>query len=390
MNKPLRIALPILIIAVAVIIARAMIAGRETPQRQSPPTPAPLVQVIELQPVNHQITIHSQGVVQARTEGDVLTQVAGDVVEVGADFRDGGFIEPGDLLLKIDPRDYRTAVTIARAELSQARLQLAEEQARSAQAKRDLDRLQLEGKPSDLALRKPQLAGARAAVSAAEARLAQAELNLQRTEIRAPYAGRVIEQRADIGQYVTPGAVLGRIYAIDYVEVRLPLTNDQLAQIDLPQSYRGNATAAEVEQPLVVLSANVAGTVHRYQGRIVRSDGAIDANSRQTFVIAQVDDPYAPRDDGRPPLMVGQYITADIAGRELANVFVLPRAALNTDGLAFHVTPENTLQALQPKIVWRGDQNLIVSEGIPASARVVITPLALPTDGMPVRVSGND
>ena len=73
---------------------------------------------------------------------------------------------------------------------------------------------------------------ARAAVLSAKAQLERARTDLERTRIRAPYEGQVLEQNVDVGQFVSPGTVLGRVYATDYVEIRLPLSSRQLAFVD--------------------------------------------------------------------------------------------------------------------------------------------------------------
>ncbi len=103
-------------------------------------------------------------------------------------------------------------------------LALAEEQARVDQAVQDWKRLNLDEEPSELVLRGPQLRRAQANVSSAEARLESAKRDLEKTEIKAPYAGRILTKIVDVGQFVSPGNQLAKIYAVDFAEVRLPLT----------------------------------------------------------------------------------------------------------------------------------------------------------------------
>ena len=91
----------------------------------------------------------------------------------------------------------------------------------------------------------------------------RASLNLERTQIRAPYPGRVRTKNADVGQYVNPGSPLGHIYAIDYAEVRLPVSDDQLAYLDLPLSFRNNPH--HNSGPDVRFHATFAGREHTYR-----------------------------------------------------------------------------------------------------------------------------
>ena len=126
-------------------------------------------------------------------------------------FREGGFFDKGDVLLEIDPADYETALTVAQANLAQARVRLAEEEAQSRQAELDWQRLGGDERPTELVLRVPQLALARANVAAAEARVREAERDLERTRISAPYDGRVLAKHVDVGQVVGPGTMLATV-----------------------------------------------------------------------------------------------------------------------------------------------------------------------------------
>ena len=103
---------------------------------------------------------------------------------------------------------------------------LSEEQARVAQAEQDWQRLGNSKQAPDLVLRKPQLMAAQATVYSAEAGFSKAaELALERSNIIAPYTGRVLSKSVDVGQVVSVGTELAEIYAVDYVEIRLPLKN---------------------------------------------------------------------------------------------------------------------------------------------------------------------
>lgn len=385
MDKLRKAILPIAILLIAYVIAKVMIANRAPAAKQARPALAPVVQVVTLKPQSYQVQVASRGVAQAHTQVALVAQVSGEIVSIHPQFRDGGYFEAREVLLQIDPRDYQLAVTMAEAELAAAQQRLAEEQARSAQAKRDWERLGGSDAPNDLALRKPQLAGAKAALAAARAALAQARLNLERTKVSLPYEGRVLSSSADVGQVVTIGTPLGEVYATDKVEVRLPLSNRQLARLSIPEQYRGEAA---VQGPAVTLYAEIGEQLYSYDGYIARSSGAIDANSRQTFVVAQVDAPYARRDDGGPPLKVGQFVEARIHGEELADVFVLPRAALRGENLAYVLREGNRLDERKLDIAWQDDNSVVVRNGLKAGERLVTTVPPAAAPGMAVRLPG--
>jgi RND family efflux transporter MFP subunit len=315
----------------------------------------------------------------------VIPEVSGRVVKLSSNIREGEFFEENDLLLQIDPRDYEAEVAVAAANLAQARSALAEAQARADQARRDWKRLGEPGEPDDLVLRKPQMAGARAAVTSAQARLAQANLSLERTKILAPYAGRVLERNIDIGQFVSPGNILARIYAVDFVEIRLPLTNRQLEFVTIPEVYRDDTLGIRAPGTPVRLTAKIGSKIYAWQGHIVRAEGSIDTQSRQVFVIAQVDDPYGKDPSGRPPLKVGQFVEAEIEGMQLNDVVVIPRSALRAGGEVLVVNEQSRLESRRVDVLWSDEQNVVVGSGLDTGDRLVLTPLGTGMDGVEVK-----
>ena len=381
----LRIALPLIIIFVALFSYFAIVAGRASPQRQAPPRPAPVVEVITAKAVDHTITVASQGTVEARTTGSLQPEVAGKVVSIGPSFRDGGFFIAGETLLQIDDREFRAQLAISRAEIARNQLALNQEQARGRQARNDFKRLgdSLNNrKPTTLGLRKPQLEAAKADLAAARARLDIAELAIERSRIVAPYNGRIVNQNVDVGQYVTPATVLASIYATDAVEVRLPLADSKLRYLDLPER-------AGDPQPEVMLTALVAGKPQRWEARLVRTEGSIDETSRQRVAIAQLTDPFAEAGRAEAPIKIGQFVEAKIDGERLSNVVVLPVTALAADEQSvFAVSNERTLQRLAAPVLWRSGEQLVVEAGELDGKRIVEVPPTFATDGMKVQLPG--
>lgn len=375
--------LPLLVVALGAGAAWWLMATAPKSERKATERATPVVEVIELQPRDYPVVIHSRGTVSPRTQSTLVAEVSGKITRISDKLREGGFFEPGDTLVSIDPRDYESAVTIARAELAQQQLNLEQELARSRQADDDWQRLGNGGKAGDLVLRKPQLSSSRASVSAADARLKRARTDLERTRIKAPYAGRVLEKKVDVGQFVRSGEVLASIYAIDYVEVKLPLTAAQLEQLQLPEHYRGENPGGN-SNPAVTLISHSGSEEYHWQGQIVRSAGAIDTRSRQQFVVAQVDDPYARNKSGRPPLKVGSFVEARISGRTFINMFVIPRAALH-EGRDILLAVDGKLKRQAVDIVW-SDDNEVVINGPRAGDRLIVTPPAYAADGSPIEI----
>jgi len=385
MKRAFKIVLPLVVLGASIVIAVTLLAtGPEAERRKQPPA-QPSIEIMVTTPQTYQVDVRSRGTVSPRTQSTLVPEVSGRIVEVAASFRNGGFFDKDDVLVTIDPRDYEIAVTIARSELAQARLKLREEEAQAEQARQDWKKLGGGAEPTALVLRKPQMASARAAVAAAEGRLRQAEIDMQRTRIRAPYVGRLLEKSVDIGQYVAQGTVLATIYAVDYVEIRLPLTDEQQAFVDLPELYRGEGDAPETT-PKVILTARIGGKEHTWEGRIVRTEGSIDTKSRQLFAVAQVDDPYG-RNGDRPPLKVGQFVEARIQGRHLDNAYVIPREAVRSNNEVFVVDDDDRLRRRALNIAWRDADHVVVMDGFAPNERISLTPLSFAADGVQVRIA---
>ena len=369
------------LVAIAVIIR---MNPPETPQRPQFSGPTMTVETIPVLPRDYRIMLQSYGTVQPRTRSMLVAQVGGQIVEINENVRDGGFFEKGDTLGQIDPRDYEADVQIALASLADAKQAMAEAIARSDQAREDWERLGNEGEPSKLVLRIPQLEAARAGVGSAESALTKVKLDLERTSIVAPFAGRVIRKLVDLGQVVGPNTQLAEIYATDVVEIRLPLRNRDLGFIDLPESYRHSGPRETSID--VLIKSDLIGN-EKWQARLVRTEGAIDESARQLHVIAQIDDPFGPRSEGRSPLKIGQYVTAEIEGKTLPGALVIPNSAIY-QGSYVYTVEDDILRRRDIEIAWQNDIDAVVDNGLELGMDLVMTPLGQVTSGIRVSVLG--
>jgi RND family efflux transporter MFP subunit len=386
----LQIALPILVLAAGAAAAVAIVNARENVRPTAPRPLPPAVRTVTASPETLRLRVEAQGTVVPRTETTLVSEVAGRIVVVDPSLAPGGFFERGDVLAEIDPADYRQSLAAARARLAQARVRLEQELASAEVARREWESLAREDdEPSPLTLREPQVEEARSALAAAEAEVERAQRDVGRTRIVAPYAGRVRSKQVDVGQFVNRGTPIATIYAVDAAEVRLPLPDEDLAHLDLPLGYRGEHRA---HGPEVILRARFAGAWHEWRGRIVRTEGEIDPRSRVVHVVARVDDPYArdPAEPDRPPLAVGQFVEAEILGRQVEDVYVLPAEALRGTSTVWVANDEQRLRFREVEVLRRGPENVIVADGLSAGDAVVLSPLDAVTDGMRVRVAAGD
>ena len=219
------------------IFAMMTLASMKPPQPKRPSIDNTLlVETMTLKPESVQFQIDSQGTVMPRINTSLSAEISGQIIYISDSFVAGGLFKPNEVLLEIDPTDYEVAVAQAKALVKQRQIEY--EGARS---------LRKQGFRAEA-----ELASAEAALAAAKSSLVRAEKNLERTKISLPYKGMVREKIADLGQYVNPGSRLAVTFAIETAEVRLPLTDKDLAYLDLPLSQ---LQAQTMELPKVTLSA---------------------------------------------------------------------------------------------------------------------------------------
>ena len=333
-----------------------VLTAKSEPQAGAPPErPAPMVEVITAAPSEHQLRVRTQGTVGAKTQVELSAQVAGRVLEVSENFADGGFFNAGDILVKIEPDDYEFALARTEAALAQAEQRLAEERGRSRQAQREWRELG-SAEANDLFLRKPQLRAAELAVTAAEADVAASKLALERTVIRAPFDGRVLQKRADVGQFIGNGTPLAQVYAIEALELRLPVSDAQLAL--LPDSLL--TSSGGLVGSSAAITVNIGDRVWNFSAPIVRSEAEIDRRSRVANLIAEFSG--TPEvGEGRPALTPGVFARAEILGRPVPGVIELSNTALSPDGHILVVNEQSILERKDVAVVNREKDRVWIS-----------------------------
>ena len=374
--------LPLIIIATGSAVTTAMIVFR--PQPPSTPTAERVVPVatMTVTSIDMNINVSSQGTVQPRTQTSIVAEVSGRVIAISDKLVSGGFFSEGEVMLNIDRADYEVAVDQARANLLTAQAQLAQQQAQADQAGREWD---LSGRPREnapvLALRTPFLREAEARVLYSESELRRAQRQLDRTIVRAPYDALVREKSADIGQYLSTGAQIAEVFATDYAEIRLPLSDNDMTWLTLPKPGQ----LAPTDATTVTLHTSVAGKRHHWQADIVRTEGIVDSNSRMHYTVARVDDPYGLQNpNGQLPLPAGTFVNADIEGNRVTGVFDIPLEALRNGNQVLVMDQELRLRQRQVNVIRSDADRVYVNEGLNDNDRVIVSPVPIPIEGMRV------
>ena len=376
-----RILLPLVLLAAGG--ASYVWFSQEPPQIAEPrPKPKPLeVRVSDLKRLDYQISLPTHGVMQAHNQAVLTSQVAGRVETISPEFEVGAFFSESDILLELNAVDFEEALANAKAQLALAQFNLEQEQARAKQARLNWDDLGYEDEPSDLVLRIPHLKLSQSQLKRANEQLLSAQRNLERTKVRAPFDGRVLTRVAGIGQTVGAGTSLGTIFATDYSETRLPVSTQFLTDVFLPEDVN--------DEPVdIVLRDGLSESSEvEWKAQILRTEGALDASTLELFAVARVQDPFGLTSD-KVPLRLGQPVTSEIPGRELKDVFVIPREAISGLNRIRLVDPE-TLELKSAKLtqLWADDASVVFRDpDIEDGTLLVLDRLVYAPDGGKVEI----
>jgi len=295
---------------------------------------------------------------------------------VSPEFTEGGVVNPGSTLITIENTDYQLALSQAQARVAEAEVKVQQSYANADVARKQLRN---QNNASELALRKPQVAEAKARLKAAHANLQQAELNLARTKISLPFEGRITSTMADVGQYVIPGSPLGKAFSTDVVEIRVSISDSQLASLNLPIGF----IAPAGEGLEIDVSAIVAGQQQKWKGSLVRLDASIDSTTRMLYGIAEVTDPYGENvSQFGMPLAVGLFVNAEIVGPVVMDAFSIARPSLRAGNTVYLINDAGRLVVQDVNVMHSSKDSAIISSGLKDGDRVIVSSIRNPIQGM--------
>jgi hypothetical protein len=174
---------------------------------------------------------------------------------------------------------------------------------------------------------------------------------------------------------------LARLYATELAEIRLPISTEQLALLDLPFT-----TVAYQQGLKVKLSAQLGGKSHSWQARVVRTEGMVNENTGVVYAIAQVKNPYQVSAQ-TSALLNGLFVQAEIEGKQLENIFVLPATAVNSAQAVLVVDKNSRLHTRRLQVLRTEEKRVLVQTGLRAGEQVVVSELDMPIENMPVKIN---
>ena len=370
-------------------------------ESREPPPRIPFAQTARVSAGSGPIPVYGSGTVRPSAEIDIAPQVGGRVVWVDPGFQSGGRVEAGRTLFRIEEADYLYRLQEAEANLASRQVAFLQEQEQATIAREQYElyaeRQGAEGAPSEaspLTLREPQLEAARAALSRDEARLADANLALARTRVTAPFDGVVRSESVDVGQVVSPGQPVGRLFASHAVEVVVPLSDADAALI--PGLWELRAGDGEGEVAVRVI-AQYGEAMYAWEGYVDRVEASLDAQTRTVDVIVRVSDPFTAgvpagasgAVGGSPPLLVGKFVDVEIDGVSPEDYFRVPRAALQTGNEVWAVSEGDVVSIVPVQVLQRANDEVFVTGPLESGQAVITGGIQFATEGMRVQ-TGTD
>ena len=373
-------AAPFLVLVAAFAGVAGLMATAPKPDKN---TEAPLPIAVEIATARAEETslrVTTQGQVKSKNEADVAAQVSGQIVYISPALEGGAYFKKGDILAKVDPAQYKLSVDRSRSQVARAREALARAKSEAALAEQDWKDLGLSGDPSDLTLQKPQVNAAEADLKTAEAAVRESELNLERTEIRAPFDGRVMSRKANVGDFISPGAVLASIFAVDVAQVRIALSDADLAVLGLAPGFSASEAGTA---PDARLSAIVAGAAREWSGKLTLIDASVDPATRLVYGLVEVANPFSATHAA--PLAPGLFVDVEIDSGERQRLVSIPRGALKKNEHIYVIDDDGAIKARAVTPAMADAETLYFRDGVAAGERVVASFLPSPRDGMKVR-----
>lgn len=327
-------------------------SGSERPEEQ-------LVTVIRPIPMRTAPHIKSTGSLNVRAYVTLSSQVGGRVVSVSDALRTGGTFAANEVLLVIDPSNFDLNVEQAQADIDAAEATLKLRNAESAVAIDNYALLHRTNPVPSLVAKKPQIDQAKAQLSAARARHKTTLLAQSRSRFSLPFSGRVTESTIAVGQLISQGENFGRVFALDAVQVSVPITSQELSLITPAKGRRATVTVDGIS----------------YAAIVDRVAAELDMQTR--FVTAYLD-----VEGDIPP---GSFASVAIEGAPQANTYLLPESAHRINDTVWIVDSDKLLK-VNPHLILNTDEGMIV-RAFDFKSGIVISSIPGAVEGLSVSIS---
>jgi multidrug efflux system membrane fusion protein len=397
-QKILKIALPLLVLVGAVAVAGYLQATKPQLAPEASTERVWLISTATAAVADRQPELLAYGEIVAQRDVEMRALVAGQIVAVGENFIDGGWVREGDLLVQIDPFEFDAAVASGEAQVLEADARLTEigaqidaeltnltyDRGQLEIAERELERrkalaedkvisekalddarLSRNERARTVALSERSLQMLRASAERQQAVIAQTDVTLRRarrdlrnSRLLVPFDGFLTETGAAIGKSLPVNGQVARLIDLSQLEAKFHLSNGEFGRLI-------NAPEGLLKRPARVVW-RVGTEMFRYDAEIARVGAEIEAASGGVQAYAQID-----MTEARTSLRPGAFVEVYLRDRLYRQVARLPESALHEDERVY-VVVDGRLQPRLVELVARIDNDVLV-QGELAHGEIVAT-----------------
>ncbi len=353
--------------------------------RKKPPPQARLVQVIPVRKADCTTAVTGDGIVMPAQQVTLRPQVTGRLVDVSDDVVPGGMVKAGQKLMAVDHRDYEILVRQRHYDVANAVKNLKVEQGNQAIARQEYELLgeEISEEDRELVLREPQLVSAQAAEESAQAALQKAQLDLTRCDIVAPFNAVIQNKQADLGATVSVNTNLMTLMGTDEAWIEVKVWIDKLKWLTIPLQNGDSGSHVKI------YNTRAWGGDRFRTGRVIRLIGELETQGRLARLLVAVDDPFCLKPENReqPQLLLGSYVSAEIEGKTLNSVYPVERTHLRENNQVWIMTEQGKLEIRPVQVIFSDISQVYVTEGLTGGEKLVVTDIAAPVEGMPLRIA---
>jgi RND family efflux transporter MFP subunit len=411
----------ILILAIAIALAKLLISLKKEPEKNEIKKTPPSVKVMIAEPVSKVMTVEAFGTVKPRKLVRIAVEVPGRIDYIHPSFIEGGEIFKGDLLVRIDQRSYKlnrqagqVRIRQAKADigslnqdienlkndikLSKANRDLAKKELERVKAlsknqfasKNSLDRSEqqylqakivLQNINNRLSLTNSLMEQKKAALTMARVDFQKADLALEKTQIKSDFNGLILDKFVEQGEYVNTGQTLGSIYEKDSldVDVRIPL--EEMKWIE--SSFKNGETPAAK----VMLSNFDSVKFYKWDAKVARIKARIDEKTRTLPMTLEILNPDI-KIKNIFTLKPGTFVQCSIIGKTYENIYVLKRYLLKSDNILFTVN-DSHLKMKKVNVLRNFEEEMYIDSGLAPGDKIIFSPLPGALEGMALTIKQN-
>jgi RND family efflux transporter MFP subunit len=297
-----------------IVLALAFAAGCQRQAAAQPRRPAPVVQVTAV--VQQDVPVDGEwvGTLDGYVNAQIQPHVSGYLIR--QDYREGSLVQKDQVLFEIDPRPFQAVLDQARAQLAGYEAQLGKA---ALDVKRDIPEAQAQAIPqSQLDNDRQAELAARAAVAAGRAAVETAELNLGYTKVRSLISGIAGIAQVQVGNLVSPTAVLTSVSQVNPIKVYFPVTEQEYLR--MAGGHKGsNEFGSGFRHPLHMTLSD--GSAYPYPGRILFTSREMNSQTGTIRIAGAFPNP-------RGLLRPGQYARIRATTETLKGALLVPQSAV--------------------------------------------------------------